>query len=1251
MSARFIIQGQFELLTPLHLGDGGEEQADAANPDEPWVATVVRAHNNKPCVPGSSLKGAMRALARRLGCELSWVQRLFGATDQAGAVTFLWSWMVSAPNASGLPGYEASKALARIPHTAIERHTRTVVERKLYQQAVVPPGARFEVRLRCRGLSPADVEGLVWLLHQCSNEGALFGLGSGHGAHRCKVIWRAADQRVKRFGPQRVAAWMASLAGAQATPWASAAAIFALPGRLTAPPGAAAPAGAQVLLVRLQFSAPFLVAQRGKDAQGELLEPRKSHDGRLELPDTGFIGPLRAQCERILRTLGLPAQQGHEAAAHRPGNAIDDLAALLFGAPGWAATVTVTVFSPIPGDAATARDQHFVAIDRVGGGGKDTAKFRIRRPDGPVLQGSLHIDWRRLQLGGRHMEALGLLALAMRDLQEGDIGFGYGRSKGFGACSSPGLIEGLALVVGQYLAGLTLQQCLDSLRRPLPPEVPPAVSLPPPVGDPVATPALRPPAQAHPDEFLNPYAWLPLSAPDSSHWQPFDALPTSHYSHASYQGLSGRVVFALETVTPTFIGGERASRVGVPNNQPTAVRPFELFGKRTIPATSLRGVISSLHESLSASNMRVLEDQRMSARMGLGEGLSAFGRIHRRGDFCWLEPLTLPTIRRVAGQYPLPPGFANAFGNFPVGHGSVAPLRAYFDAPADGYRADEPCYWQLHGDELSSIGGQVCVSGSKPNVLRFPSNDGGLNYLIGCQPWGPGRPVTRVEWEALGRPADHYRGYARTLASPGQRVLPPGVRHWQFIPHPEECDAMNDDERGLLQIPEHVLARFTRLADEAASVHLRQSSDPLELKVLPYTPVGRAAPPRVRAHGFRTELVDGDLILFDVDPRGAVSEIAFSSVWRRELGQSVGGFVKLRSPDLLPLGMAALCGAPRRDKLSPSELLFGAVEDMGRRPDGAVQKDRQGRAFAGQVRIGFGRATQPVTCLPAVTLKELSSRKLPAPALNFRRVNGGATHIAKSDLVANPAAFQLKGKRAYLHALRDDQGQVRALDDQGRPAVPGNGREPWRSRHDGQLENGHLRRVSVEPIAAAQTFFFEVDFDNLDPDALQQLCAAFMPAPGYEHRIGMGKPIGLGSVSIDALGLFLVDRWRRYALDSLDAPRYAAHACGREQAAPALPVHLAQEQALLAQPGTLPTPQALAAAGFAAAPCSAATRRALLLIGRPEHVTVPVHYPALIGQELEHEHFRWFVQNDRARSQQLGDIADSSTKLPTLRRN
>jgi hypothetical protein len=69
-----------------------------------------------------------------------------------------------------------------------------------------------------------------------------------------------------------------------------------------------------------------------------------------------------------------------------------------------------------------------LAIDRFTGGGADGLKFNAQAVYQPVLSGTLRLDVRRLDLW-----ALGLLALTLRDALEGDLTFGFGASKGYGA--------------------------------------------------------------------------------------------------------------------------------------------------------------------------------------------------------------------------------------------------------------------------------------------------------------------------------------------------------------------------------------------------------------------------------------------------------------------------------------------------------------------------------------------------------------------------------------------------------------------------------------------------------------------------------------------------------------------------------------------------------------------------------------------------------------------------------------------------
>lgn len=44
------------------------------------------------------------------------------------------------------------------------------------------------------------------------------------------------------------------------------------------------------------------------------------------------------------------------------------------------------------------------------------------------------------------------------------------------------------------------------------------------------------------------------------------------------------------------------------------------------------------------------------------------------------------------------------------------------------------------------------------------------------------------------------------------------------------------------------------------------------------------------------------------------------------------------------------------------------------------------------------------------------------------------------------------------------------------------------------------------------------------------------PSPEFRHRLGLGKPLGLGTVEVAIEGVFLIDRVARYTKDPLGAP-------------------------------------------------------------------------------------------------------------------
>jgi len=139
-------------------------------------------------------------------------------------------------------------------------------------------------------------------------------------------------------------------------------------------------------------------------------------------------------------------------------------------------------------------------------------------------------------------------------------------------------------------------------------------------------------------EFHNPYHFAPLTTKTDNkrHWN--DAAPHKD-KHLFFRGghsryakgrHHGRVRCTLTTETPIFIGSQR--QPGDEAN-PARVSPYELGGKPAIPATTLRGMISSIAEAASYSAMRVLDRRRaMTYRMTVGAAYSHFGIVMQRRD-------------------------------------------------------------------------------------------------------------------------------------------------------------------------------------------------------------------------------------------------------------------------------------------------------------------------------------------------------------------------------------------------------------------------------------------------------------------------------------------------------------------------------------------------------------------------------------------------------------------------------------------
>ncbi|MCL4508093.1 MAG: TIGR03986 family CRISPR-associated RAMP protein [Chloroflexi bacterium] len=88
--------------------------------------------------------------------------------------------------------------------------------------------------------------------------------------------------------------------------------------------------------------------------------------------------------------------------------------------------------------------------------------------------------------------------------------------------------------------------------------------------------------------------------------------------------------------------------------------------------------------------------------------------------------------------------------------------------------------------------------------------------------------------------------------------------------------------------------------------------------------------------------------------------------------------------------------------------------------------------------------------------------------------------------------------------------------------------EDWTERSAGRKASGDSQGVPIRPIKEGAQFRGRIRFENLTAMDLGALLAALELPEGCAHRLGMGKPLGLGSAGIKVTCLRLDDRRSRY---------------------------------------------------------------------------------------------------------------------------
>ena len=211
-----------------------------------------------------------------------------------------------------------------------------------------------------------------------------------------------------------------------------------------------------------------------------------------------------------------------------------------------------------------------------------------------------------------------------------------------------------------------------------------------------------------------------------------------------------------------------------------------------------------------------------------------------------------------------------------------------------------------------------------------------------------------------------------------------------------------------------------------------------------------------------------------------------------------------------------------------AEAIFGFVGErkLAREgEDGDKEQAWAGRVFFGDARLSPGQDDWRLQAEPIVpqilaspkptTFQHYLVQRNPDPFRAGTTRDGRPRYRKElADYTATaPTESVLRGHKLYWHkgpvgaeAIREDPVKVKAPDED--------------SQH-----------TMVSPVRAGVTFKFTIQFENLDKVELGALLWA-LTLPGeegktYRHKLGMGKPLGMGSVRLQPT-LLMSDRPSRY---------------------------------------------------------------------------------------------------------------------------
>lgn len=1178
---RCLIKGRFTTKSFLHIGNGeldpetavpdpheadahdeAEEGVDREEQGTPSkVDTVVIGHDGKAIIPASAIRGALRSRLMRLDPVLA--RSLMGTATEPGSTKeedkgkarrlFVQTATIVEPCADGPVFDRPSKCVDRIAMTAMSRWRRAPQNKMLRTVEAVPPEVIFTVSIGICGdpdngeqvtakqVTADDVSAVLWALGKFDSDKMraakeeketaadpdlqLLQLGAFQKEGWGLVEWKTCQiLALTRDGLKR---WLNETpeGGHGEQGWG----ICTEPVEITQfkPPAQASATNESIrLALTLKCQSTFFTAdqrlhtqravalaakaakERGEESPEKLAKVMRV-DGRAWLSGQSLKGALRSQFERILRTRGIaccdPSLKELDEAASQNGltmkrcdpiRSVRDLgdrcpACQVFGMGGWASTIKVSPFQETA-ECSYAR-REFIAISRFTGGGVPHLKFSADVAMQPKLSGEISINIERLnrtryrsanETPGNEIPLLepilGALLHLFRDFAEGDIPVGAGRSKGFGAftVSSPSVsstADGLETQFAQaVLALLKESDKVKPARECIPATLQPAV-----------------------DQWLGEFeTWV--GAYRKEHPEvvvPEVIMPQWWNSPTTQpQAVGNAVPFTQKPPIP----GSFNPYHWVPAATPPKIRPF------LTAVSEFEKTPAHRHDVYAADGI----SGEMTVQITSITPIFVGGQ--RVSEPCAGHPAEVDPYE-VDKKPAIPSTSLRGLLSSTYEIATASAMRVLDTDRIYSYRMAASSRFHLIG-RITNNGTKVEPWNQRPAGHQYTIGDGVPTQFKNLDPWNE-------------VPQNNPRGDGQEV--PNYYCLDYGSRHEHMpIGHNGRSHEIRlnvpRNAQTAIPITDKALEQFYRLADDRTD-ETKDDDHPL-----PYEPKGQRKNGR-RGNDLRYRLKDRDFVYFEAklgkDGEPEVVRLSLSQIWRDDVKKSVREL--LVDPDLVPF-------RPGRMNLTLAETAFGFVRMLNEQEKRQkAGKDDPLPAFASKIVLSDAllTGTEPrYLTEQRETLKILSSPKPPSPAFYFGPVGSNSTspgHCSTYEEIAQDSS-KPRGRKMYLHL------------DRGAAAS-----KPWKSippQNDAERVKKYSelqkQRVSVRCLAKDNQFEFTIKFDSLTEDEFLALCYTLQPCSGFHHKLGMAKPLGLGSIAMEVRKLQIVNRIGRYRLQGFRNQRF-----------------------------------------------------------------------------------------------------------------